>query len=131
MTKFLIFIIALLSFAPCSFAKLSKVVEADLRSLDPQTRLEQLCDVKAMEVVKADKNGHHDPDRAIGLASKAPKINGNTIIVTGGALRSHGKWHALSYTCTATPDHMNVLKFDYTLGPYIPKSEWDKDGLWN
>lgn len=131
MKKSLLYTFIFCSATPYAHAGMTKRLEADLRTLDPQTRLEQVCDLKAMEVVAADKEGHHAPDRAIGEATKASSITGDTIVVTGGALRSHGKWHELSYTCKASPDHLKVIQFDYKLGPYIPKSEWDADGLWN
>ena len=46
-------------------------------------------------------------------------------------LRGRGKWYALSFTYTATPDHMEVVAFRYTIGPEIPEANWAADGLWD
>ncbi len=108
---------------------MDKRLENDLRHLDPETRLEQVCDLKVMQVVG--QESYHEPDRAVAEATKASLIKGDTLIVKGGALRSHGRWYELSYTCQGSPDHMDVIRFEYSLGRLIPKSEWDADHLWN
>lgn len=130
MKKLSLIAVALILSVSTSHAEVSKRLEKDLKSLLPGDRLEQLCDLRAMEDVGKDKTGKkHDPDRAVAYGSRSPTIDGDTLHVDGGALRSHGRWHKLSYNCTATPDHMKVLHFDYILGPYIPKSEWEENGL--
>jgi len=44
--------------------------------------------------------------------------------------RSRGKWYALSYTCTAEPDHLKVQSFHYKTGDKIPQAKWVSYGLW-
>lgn len=130
MKKIVFVLVVMLSPMSIAHAEMTKRMEADLKSLSMDDRLEQLCDMRAMEEVAKDKSGKkHDPDRAMGYGTEDPVIDGDTITVKGGALRSHGRWHSLSYNCTATPDHMTVLHFDYVLGPYIPQSEWETYGL--
>lgn len=120
----------ILSVTSVAHAEMSKSLEKDLRSLTMGDRLEQVCDIRAMEDIAKDKTGKkHDPDRALAYGIKDPVVKGDTLIVEGGALRSHGRWHSLSYNCTASPDHMKVIHFEYVLGPYIPQSEWEKYGL--
>jgi hypothetical protein len=100
-----------------------------LKRLAPVDRLEQLCDYTAMTRIRKDHR-HLRPDRAVAGAAKEPHIKDNTIVAKGGAFRSRRKWYALSYTCTAAPDHLSVLSFSYNIGPEIPEDKWTGYGLW-
>jgi hypothetical protein len=96
---------------------------AELKRLDPQTRLEQRCDLEAMERI------HKDPprlvaDELVAYAFGEPTIKGDKIRATGAAFRSKGEWYHLSYTCATSPDHMTVLSFQYSIGQIVPHSEW-------
>jgi hypothetical protein len=62
-------------------------------------------------------------------ATAEPAINNDTIEAKGGAFRSRSKWYALSFTCTASPDHMTVVSFRYTIGSQIPEGKWVSDDL--
>jgi hypothetical protein len=103
--------------------------EKALKMLDPSERLEQLCDYTAMAQIRKDDRKFR-PDRAVANAMAEPKASGDTIKTAGGAFRSRKKWYALSYTCTATPDHMAVVSFQYTIGPEIPETQWASYGLY-
>jgi len=103
--------------------------ERSLRMLAPQERLEQLCDYTAMTRIRNEAKQFR-PDRAVANATAEPKVAGNTLEVTGGAFRSRKKWYALSYRCTATPDHMSVVAFRFTIGEPIPEAKWSSYGLW-
>jgi Domain of Unknown Function (DUF930) len=104
--------------------------EKSLLSLDPSARLEQLCDYTAMtQIRKDDKNFR--PDRAVANAMVEPLVSHDTLQTQGGAFRSRGKWYSLAYTCTATPDHMTVVSFKYSIGPEIPETKWAGYGLWD
>ena len=98
-----------------------------LDRLDPQTRLEQICDLEAMTRIKKDQK--YSPDRAQGAASADPKTEGDKLTATGGAFRSKGDWYELTFVCQATPDHMKVLSFEYQTGKPIPKTKWEEYGL--
>jgi hypothetical protein len=102
---------------------------ASLKRLDPQTRLEQVCDLEAMNRIDRDASPHH-PDRAKTDVLSHPRHAGDTVTGTGGAFRSKGKWYAFSFTCKGTPDHMKVLSFSYRIGDAIPESKWAALGLW-
>lgn len=103
--------------------------ERSLKMLAPEERLEQLCDYTAMTRIRNEARQFR-PDRAVANAMAEPKLAGNTLEVTGGAFRSRKKWYALSYRCTATPDHMTVLAFHFTIGEPIPEAKWSSYGLW-
>jgi hypothetical protein len=105
-------------------------LERSLKMLAPQERLEQLCDYTAMTRIRSERKEFR-PDRAIANAMAEPKATGDTLVVTGGAFRSQKKWYALSYRCTATPDRMKVMAFQFTIGEPIPESKWTSYGLWD
>jgi uncharacterized protein DUF930 len=103
--------------------------ERSLEMLAPAERLEQLCDYTAMTRIR-NKKKEFRPDRAVANAMAEPRTNGDTLEVTGGAFRSKKKWYTLSYRCTATPDHLKIVAFNYTVGEEIPEAKWASFGLW-
>ena len=103
-------------------------IQTALGRLDPQTRLEQVCDLEAMKRIKRDQK--IATDRAQGAASAEPKTEGHTLTAKGGAFRSKGAWYELSFVCRASPDHMKVLSFEYQTGNAIPETKWEAYGLW-
>jgi len=70
------------------------------------------------------------PDRAVADAIADVKVKNDTIEAKGGAFRSRGKWYALTYTCTANPEHLKIESFNYTIGNEIPEAKWASYGLW-
>src|SRR5471032_1363379 len=104
--------------------------EKSLLMLDPSERLEQLCDYTAMTQIRNDDKSYR-PDRAVSNAMGEAQVRQDTIDSQGGAFRSRGKWYALSYRCLATPAHMTVVTFKYTIGPEIPETKWAAYGLWD
>jgi hypothetical protein len=103
--------------------------ERSLEMLAPAERLEQLCDYTAMTRIRSERKDFR-PDRAVANAMAEPVAKGDTLEVTGGAFRSKKKWYALTYRCTATPDHLKIVVFNYTLGDEIPEAKWASFGLW-
>src|SRR5665647_436639 len=103
--------------------------ERSLQMLAPAERLEQLCGYTAMARIRQDDKSFR-PDRTVANAMTEPHAHDDTIEVKGGAFRSRGKWYALSYSCTATPDRMAVIAFCYAIGPEIPETKWASFGLW-
>jgi hypothetical protein len=100
-----------------------------LQMLAPAERLEQLCGYTALARIRQDDKSFR-PDRTVANAMTEPRVRDDTIEVKGGAFRSRGKWFALAYSCTATPDRMAVVAFGYTIGPEIPETKWAGYGLW-
>jgi hypothetical protein len=122
--------------AGVAFLGLTQAVAADarlersLKMLAPSERLEQLCDYTAMARIRSDLREFR-PDRAVANAEKQSRMRGQTLQAPGGAFRSRGKWYTLSFTCTATPDHMSVVSFQYKVGKEIPEAKWQGYGLWD
>jgi hypothetical protein len=104
--------------------------EKSLKLLDPSERLEQLCDYTAMTKIRKEKSQFR-PERTVANAMAEPKVSGDTLKTTGGAFRSRKKWYALTFSCTATPDHMSIVSFEYTIGPEIPETQWAGFGLYH
>lgn len=97
---------------------------ASLRRLDPETRLEQICDYEAMTRISA-------ADRAKSYVTSAPLHKGDVLTANGGAFRRSGQWFRFSFVCRATPDHLRVTSFDFKPGKLIPQRDWQQYGLWN
>jgi hypothetical protein len=100
-----------------------------LKLLGPTDRLEQLCDYTAMLHIRKDAR-HYRPDRAVAGAIADPKLGPDSVEAKGGAFRSRGHWYEMSYSCTTTPDHLQVLKFHLSIGKEIPQTKWAAYGLW-
>jgi hypothetical protein len=103
---------------------------ASLLSLGAHERLEQACDVRVMEKIKADKTRHYLPDRAVADVTAHSKVRGNSIDAPGAAFRSRGQWYKLSFKCTTAGDHIKVLSATYKIGSKIPSRLWPRYGLW-
>lgn len=101
-----------------------------LQRLAPNERLEQLCDYTAMTQIRKDARNFR-PERAVAGAGADVKMKNDTIEATSGAFRSRGKWYALTYSCAATPDRLQVVSFRYTIGAEIPQEKWAAFGLFN
>lgn len=104
-------------------------VEGALRNLDPASRLEQVCNLEAMQKIGRD-NSTFRPERAVVDAVSRSKIKDNTIQGSGAAFRSRGKWYQFTFKCSTTPDRMKVLSFDYRIGAVIPPEKWSAYGLY-
>ena len=102
---------------------------ASLNRLDPNTRLEQICDLYAMKRIDRDSNPFH-PDRAKADVISHPRHVKDTVMGTGGAFRSNGHWYQFSFECKGSPDHMRVVSFSYKIGKMIPETKWADYGLW-
>jgi hypothetical protein len=94
-----------------------------LESLSGTTRFVQACNLQALIEISKDKNGLR-PEHAAVDALAPPQIEGDTMKGSGAALRSRDKWYQFSFTCSTTPDHLQVTSFDYTVGEPIPKDQW-------
>ena len=103
--------------------------ERSLEMLAPAERLEQLCDFTAMTRIRSERKDFR-PDRAVANAMAESLAKDDTLEVTGGAFRSKKRWYALAYRCTATPDHLKIVAFNYKIGEEIPESKWASFGLW-
>ena len=122
-------VIALVAAGAAHAATSDAKVTRTLKLLEPTERLEQLCDYTAMQYIRKNLRTYR-PDRALAGAISEPAIKQHTIEAKGGAFRSRKHWYEMSYTCTADPEHLNVLSFSLKVGEEIPESKWAGYGLW-
>ncbi|WP_094506140.1 DUF930 domain-containing protein [Brucella thiophenivorans] len=102
--------------------------KAQLEKLDPATRLEQRCDVEAMEQISRDER-KFSVDKVLAYAFSDPKASQNTIRADGAAFRSHDHWYKLAFVCKTDDEHINITSFDYQIGDEVPRNQWDKHYL--
>ena len=99
-----------------------------LRKIEPATRLEQVCDLEAMNRIKRETG--MKADRAKSDVISSPHHNSHTLTANGAAFRAGAKWFELTFVCTGSPDHLRVTAFKYKIGKPIPESKWSSLGLW-
>jgi hypothetical protein len=104
-------------------------VDRVLKTLDPEARFEQICDLEALKQIGKDGK-IYKPERTIVSALSTPKVAAATMTGTGGAFKSKGQWFQFSFTCRTSPDHMSILAFSYQIGEPIPPEKWEPHGLW-
>lgn len=98
-------------------------IVSQLQKLDPETRLEQRCDMESLERIGKGDNGFK-PDKVIAYTFADPVHGENSIEAPGAVFRSKGEWYRLSYSCETGPKHLDVKAFDYQIGEQIPRDEW-------
>ncbi|CAK7255283.1 MULTISPECIES: DUF930 domain-containing protein [Shinella] len=98
-------------------------VRSQLQKLTPEERLEQRCDIEAMDQI-SDAKGGFRPDKVIAYAFGDPKLDGTTIKTKGAVFRSGGEWYRLSYKCEASADRLEVNAFKYRIGDVVPHEDW-------
>ncbi|MCL7997193.1 DUF930 domain-containing protein [Brucella sp. 21LCYQ03] len=102
--------------------------KAQLEKLDPSTRLEQRCDVEAMEQISRDVR-KFSVDKVLAYAFSDPHTSKNSIKADGAAFRSGEHWYKLAFVCKTADDHISITSFDYEIGDEVPQDQWDKHYL--
>lgn len=102
--------------------------KAQLEKLDPATRLEQRCDVEAMEQISRDVR-KLSVDKVLAYAFSDPIAGKNSIKADGAAFRSGEHWYKLAFNCKTDDDHISVTSFEYEIGDEVPQDQWDKHYL--
>lgn len=102
---------------------MSRQEKSQLEELDPQTRLEQRCDLEAMERISREEH-RFDVDKVLAYAFADPAFSKNGMRTNGAAFRSREHWYRLSYSCQTDAGHINVTSFEYRIGEEVPQSQW-------
>ncbi len=100
-------------------------VMRQLNKLAPEERLEQRCDIEAMERIATEQKGMR-PDKVIAYTFGDPQVGKNSIKAPGAAFRSSGEWYKLKYKCQLKSDSLSIQSFDYRVGDKIPEAQWKK-----
>lgn len=101
-----------------------------LKVLDPVERMEQRCDIEAMDRIKREQKQFR-PDKVVAYSFSDPVVSGNAMKAPGAVVRSRGAWYRLKYKCTTGPQHLKVLGFQYKLGATVPRRDWEAHYLYN
>ena len=105
-------------------------IRSQLQKLTPEERLEQRCDIEAMDKI-SDAKGGYRPDKVIAYAFGDPKLDGTTFKTRGAVFRSGGEWYRLSYKCEASADRLEVNAFKYKIGDMVPREDWASHYLYD
>ncbi len=105
-------------------------IMSQLRKLDPETRLEQRCDIESLERIARDGKGFK-PDKVVAYTFADPVHGENSIEAPGAAFRSKGEWYRLSYSCKTGPEHLDVKAFEFEIGEQIPRDDWARYYLYD
>ena len=103
---------------------------SQLQKLDPAERLQQRCDVEAMERIRHDQNAFR-PDKVISYTFAEPQLSGDAMKAPGAVFRSGGDWYKLKYKCATSANNIQVKSFEYKLGGLVPRSDWTKYYLYD
>ncbi|MBD9371471.1 DUF930 domain-containing protein [Rhizobium sp. ARZ01] len=118
----------------CAIAPTAHAMDARLRGqfekLDPQTRMEQRCDLEAMNRIKAAKLGYR-PDKVIAYSFGDPVTADNVLKAKGAVFRSEGEWYRLAFKCETTPDRFDVTTFKFRIGEMVAREDWDAHYLYD
>lgn len=98
-------------------------IRDQLEKLTPEERLEQRCDIEAMDKISGGKDGFR-ADKVIAYAFGDPMLDGTTVKAKGAVFRSKGEWYRLSYKCEASADRLDVNAFNYRIGDVVPHEDW-------
>jgi len=122
--------IALIGSTPAAWALKDKRMNTQLLRLDPQTRLEQTCDVEVMDRINREGRAYK-ADRVVAYTFKTPVVERRSITAPGAAFRSRGKWYRLSFRCVTGPRRLDAHTLEYTIGDEIPRSQWSRYQLYD
>ncbi|WP_313194101.1 DUF930 domain-containing protein [Shinella zoogloeoides] len=104
-------------------------VRNQLQKLTPDERLEQRCDIEAMDEISG--RAGFRPDKVIAYAFGDPKLDGTTFKTKGAVFRSRGEWYRLSYKCEASSDRLDIHAFKYKIGDQVPHEDWAEHYLYD
>lgn len=129
MIKYLLPTVALLAYATPSLAIDANIIR-QLNRLSPKERIEQRCDIEAMEQISKGKGGYN-ADRVVSYTFGAPKVGANSVKADGAAFRSKGNWYRLQYDCTINTKTLSVTSFQFQIGEKVPQEDWARYYLYS
>jgi hypothetical protein len=106
----------------------SRRAREKLRTFDPTERTVQLCNVEALEQVRAWQPAFR-PELVVPYAVAELAIAGDAIHADGAAFFSAGAWYAMRFDCSLSADHESVVSFAFQVGDAIPRNAWEAHNL--
>jgi Domain of Unknown Function (DUF930). len=101
-----------------------------LEALTPEERLEQRCDIEAMDRIRKDQQDFR-PDKVIAYTFSDPEVGSTSIRAPGAVFRSKGEWYRLKYKCETGPRQLKIKSFQYKIGSIVPHEDWQQYYLYN
>lgn len=101
-----------------------------LEALTPEERLEQRCDIEAMDRIRKEQQGFR-PDKVIAYTFADPEVQDTSIRAPGAVFRSKGEWYRLKYRCETGPRRLTIQSFQYKIGSIVPREDWQHYYLYN
>jgi hypothetical protein len=103
-------------------------IAAALPTLGNDERVVQLCNIEALEQIKAAKPEFF-PDTLVAYAFGDMNVAAGMLTAPGAAFRSRRRWWNVSLRCAVAPDYSAVTAFEFTLGDEIPRNQWEEHYL--
>lgn len=125
--RHMVYIVMGVLLAP-STASGNEAMKQQLLRLDPTTRIEQACGFELQQRINQ-KEGDVHTDRVVTYTFSEPDIADKSVEASGAAIRSHGEWYRLSFSCRTDSTLINVQNLNYELGELIPRTEWEQFNL--
>ncbi|MFN0217406.1 MAG: DUF930 domain-containing protein [Hyphomicrobium sp.] len=122
-----VFIAMFVLACPSMFAQAATLDKA-LSNLDPDERARQVCSIRGIDQIRADKALPKADRIQPGSQSQTP-FDGKIVLATHGAVRAKDQWFALKFSCAVTENQMKATSFTYEIGAAIPEEQWEDRGL--
>jgi hypothetical protein len=90
-------------------------VRAALKTLPPEKRVAQTCNIEAIGQIGNAGKGF-SPDAVVANAFAKAEVTASSYTVSNGAFRSGKTWHAVAYTCTLSDDLGAITSFAFHIG---------------
>ena len=100
-----------------------------LMKLEPEERAHQACILRGIDTLKRSKKLSRIDRLKTSILSRAT-FDGSTVVAKGAAVRAHGQWYHLKFTCDVGQDQLKATSFDYELGAEIAEDRYEDLGLW-
>jgi hypothetical protein len=101
----------------------NRKIVATLQRLEPQTRLEQICNLEAILQIN-----QLYPDYAVDFvsayATEAAVRSGATLLAHGAAFHGAGRWRRLAFECQVAANQRDVASLKFKIGEPIPTDQW-------
>lgn len=131
MTVRLLSLLVILSIStPALALALEENIIRQLERLTPEERLEQRCDMEAMERIRREHDGMR-PDKVIAYTFSDPQVGEMSFKAPGAVFRSGGDWYRLKFKCETGPKNLTIKSFSYKIGEMVSREDWQRYYLYN
>lgn len=101
---------------------------ASLQRLEPQARLQQICDFEAILQINR-LYPDYGVDFVIAYATEDAVRSGATLVAHGAAFHRAGEWRRVAYECLVAANQRDVASLKFKIGDAIPADQWPELNL--